>query len=140
MPGKFKMVLIGVLATGALGLGAAALATAQEAPSAQEAPGAENGGKDGGGEKQLAGPEVDKAKQAALQSVPGGKATDVSADGGEKADPSEKPDPGEPAPPAYEPQIAWSVEVTKPDGSAVTVHLDKDLKVLGTENANQKGD
>jgi hypothetical protein len=156
MPGKLKKVLVGVAALAALGLGAAAFATAQNPPSGTSAqptvavPGAEtdakDGGKEGGDQPQPTGPAADQAKQAALQSVGSGKVTDVStdeaekADAGEKPDANEKPDAGEPAAPAYQSQIAWTVEVTKADGSAVDVHLDKDFKVLGTEAGGHQGD
>ena len=53
----------------------------------------------------------------------------------------EKADPGDPADPAYEAQIAYDVEVTKADGSAVDVHLDNAFTVLGTSAAHQdRGD
>jgi hypothetical protein len=91
-------------------------------------------------EQPLTGPDADRAKQAALAEVGGGKVTDVSSEKGdanEPADANEPKEAGDAADPAYQDRIAYAVEVTKADGSAVDVHLDDQFKVLGTEKADQ---
>jgi hypothetical protein len=94
-------------------------------------------------EQALTGPDADRAKAAALAEVGSGKVTDVSSETGdakEANDPKEATEPkdaNEPADPAYQDRIAYAVEVTRSDGSAVDVHLDKQFKVLGTEKAQQ---
>ena len=91
-------------------------------------------------ERQLTGPDADRAKAAALAEVGGGKVTDVSSEKGdanEPADANEPKEAGDAADPAYQDRIAYAVEITKADGSAVDVHLDDQFKVLGTEKADQ---
>jgi hypothetical protein len=88
-------------------------------------------------EQQLTGPAAERAKAAALAEVGGGKVTDVSSETEEASEPKEANEPKDEADPAYQSRIAYSVEVTKSDGSAVDVHLDKQFKVLGTEKAVQ---
>jgi hypothetical protein len=91
-------------------------------------------------EQQLTGPDADRAKAAALAAVGGGKVTDVSSEKGDANEPGEPNEPkeaGDEADPAYQDRIAYAVEVTKADGSAVDVHLDDQFKVLGTEKADQ---
>ena len=61
----------------------------------------------------VTGPAADKARAAATQAVPGGKVGEVEQETGEGA-------------------VVYGVAVTKPDGSQVEVHLDKDFHVLGT--------
>jgi hypothetical protein len=141
----------------ALGLGGIALAQGGTATSpsktaatqgeqpqgAEPAEANEPAGGEKGDEQQLTGPDADRAKAAALAEVGGGKVTDVSSETGdanEAKDPNEAKEPkdaNEPADPAYQDRIAYAVEVTKADGSAVDVHLDKQFKVLGTEKAQQ---
>lgn len=69
------------------------------------------GGEDDG--EAVTGPAADRAKAAAVASIPGGKANEVERgdDGG----------------------AAWEVEVTRPDGKTVDVLLDTDHRVIGTE-------
>jgi hypothetical protein len=116
-------------------------ATQAEQPRGSEpAEANEPAGGEKGDEQQLTGAVADKAKAAALAEVGSGKVTDVSSENGdanEAADATEPKDAGEPADPAYQAQIAYAVEVTKADGNAVDVHLDKQFKVLGTETAQQ---
>jgi|GEM_PF-6195909 len=117
-----------------------------EPAEANEPAGAkENDAGETGGDKQLTGPDADRAQAAALAEVGSGKVTDVSsekADTNETKDAAEPKRAGEPADPAYESSIAYTVEVTKADGSAVDVHLDAQFKVLGTEKEQhgQHGD
>ncbi len=61
----------------------------------------------------VTGPAADKARAAAIQAVPGGKVGEVEQETNEGA-------------------AVYGVAVTKPDGSQVEVHLDKDFHVLGT--------
>jgi hypothetical protein len=67
------------------------------------------------------GPGAERAKTAALAHTGGGTANEV-----EKGDE----------------EGAWEVEVTKPDGSTVDVHLDEGFAVLGVEgdSENEAGD
>lgn len=148
-----KKFIAGLGVLGALSLGGVAIAGAAgdgnnagavtEQSEAGEAPGTEANeageqSEAGEGEDKVTGPDAQKAEAAALAEVGGGKVTEVSAEApdpaGEKA---EKPEKGERPDPAYEQQIAYDVEVTKDDGSAVDVHLDKAFNVLGTEQAEQ---
>jgi hypothetical protein len=77
--------------------------------------------------------DAKQADAAALAKVGSGKVTDVSA---ESPDPNE-PEKGETPDPSYENQIAYDAEITKADGSAVDVALDKSFNVLGTQAAEQ---
>lgn len=70
----------------------------------------------GGDDDQVTGPAADQARTAATQAVPGGTAGEVDQETGENA-------------------TVYGVTVTKPDGTAVEVHLDKDFHVLGTQPA-----
>jgi hypothetical protein len=67
-----------------------------------------------GGEsgEQVSGPDVEKAKSAALDAVGGGTVTEVERDDGDGAG-------------------VFEVEVTRDDGSQVDVHLDRALNVVG---------
>ena len=119
-------------------------ADANETPDAND-PADGNDASDAAGEKdggeandQVSGDAAAKAKDAALSAVPGGKVGDISAeqpDGNQGAD---TPEPGDTPDPAYESQIAYDVEVTKADGSVVSVHLDKAFAVLGTTKEDAK--
>jgi hypothetical protein len=146
-----KKVLAGIAALAALALGGAALAgaagnTTAKAPAAAEQPGSETADTGGANEKggQDAEPKVSpadakQAEAAALAKVGSGKATEVAAETPEPNEAADKPDKGETPDPAYESQIAYTVEVTKADGSVVDVALDKSFGVLGTEAAEQHG-
>jgi hypothetical protein len=67
------------------------------------------------------GPGAERAKAAALAHTGGGTANEVEQ-GDEEG--------------------AWEVEVTRPDGSTVDVHLDESFAVLGVEgdSENEAGD
>jgi hypothetical protein len=144
-----KKVLAGIVALAALALGGAALAGAAgnstaKAPSASEQPGTETSDKGGANEKdgQEAEPKVSpadakQAEAAALGKVGSGKATEVAAETPNPNEAADKPEKGETPDPAYESQIAYTVEVTEADGSVVDVALDKSFGVLGTEAAEQ---
>ena len=69
------------------------------------------GGDDDGSERAITGQALDRASAAALQETGGGKVTGTEA-GDEEG--------------------AYEVEITRPDGSQVDVHLNKDFKVLGS--------
>ncbi len=62
-------------------------------------------------DRRATGPEAEEAKSAALDSTNGGRVTDTEV-GDEEG--------------------YYEIEVTRDDGSQVDVHLDRDLKVLGT--------
>ena len=68
----------------------------------------------GDSEEQIAGPDADKAKSAAIAAVGGGTVTEVERDDG------------------YGTGV-FEVEVKRDDGSQVEVHLDRDLDVVGQE-------
>lgn len=72
------------------------------------------------GEDEVTGPDADRARAAAVQAVPGGTAGEVETETGEGA-------------------AAYGVLVTRPDGTRVEVHLDRDFRVLDTEPADGDG-
>jgi hypothetical protein len=168
MNDKVKKLLMSIAALGALAAGGAAYASAQGSPTPTTTPapataesetgtaadpadtnekadaneGPEKADKADGPEAsdQVTGDAATKAKDAALGAVPGGKVGDISAeqpDSGKAA--ADTPEPGDTPDPAYESKIAYDVEVTKADGSAVTVHLDKAFAVLGTTKEDAGG-
>jgi uncharacterized membrane protein YkoI len=69
------------------------------------------GGDDDGSDRAISGLALDRASAAALEETGGGKVTETEV-GDEEG--------------------AYEVEVTRPDGSQVDVHLDKQFKVLGS--------
>jgi uncharacterized membrane protein YkoI len=81
--------------------------------------GAAGGGDDDGTDKAITGQALDRAKAAALDATGGGKVTETEA-GDEEG--------------------AYEVEVTRPDGSQVDVHLDKGFNVLGQAGDNDHGE
>ena len=89
---------VAVMAFG--GAGAAIAAQQEQAPVAG-----------GGSSEQATGPDIEKAKSAALDHTKGGRVTGTEV-GDEEG--------------------YYEIEVTRDDGSQVDVHLDRDLKVLGT--------
>jgi hypothetical protein len=70
-------------------------------------------------EKALSTADAEKVKAAALKAVPGGTVYRVETDAGDGA---------------------YEAHMTKADGTAVTVKLDKDFNVIGTEDGMGKGD
>lgn len=70
------------------------------------------GGGDDGSDKPITGAALNKASAAALEHTGGGKVTETEA-GDEEG--------------------AYEVEVTKPDGSQVDVHLDSSFNVIGQQ-------
>ena len=68
----------------------------------------------GDSDENVTGPQADRAKAAALEVVPGGKVTEV-----------EREDEG---------RVGWEVEVERPDGSQVEVHLTDTFEPRGTES------
>ena len=74
-----------------------------------------------GDETPVTGPAADQAHAAATHAVPGGKAGDVDKETGEGA-------------------AFYGVKITKPDGTAVEVHLDQNFRVLGTLPVGPGGD
>ena len=76
----------------------------------------------GGGDddESVTGPSADRAKRAALAVTGGGTASEVereAEDGG-----------------------IWEVEVTKPDGQTVEVHLDANYDAVGVEGDSEESD
>ena len=69
------------------------------------------GGDDDGSDRAISGQALDKASAAALEETGGGKVTETEV-GDEEG--------------------AYEVEVTRPDGSQVDVHLDKGFNVLSS--------
>lgn len=75
----------------------------------------------GGDETPVTGSAADQARVAATQAVPGGKPGEVDQETGEGA-------------------AFYGVKITKPDGTAVEVHLDQNFRVLGTQPVGPGGD
>ncbi len=75
-------------------------------------------GGDGNGDT-VTGPAAGHARSAAAAAVPGGRAGEVRAGSDAGA--------------------AYGVQVTRPDGSAVEVNLDRGFAVLGTQPVGQDG-
>ncbi|MEA2232181.1 MAG: hypothetical protein QOD83_1997 [Solirubrobacteraceae bacterium] len=132
---------IAIAQTGSATSPSTTAATQGEQPQgAERADTNEPAGSNEADERQLTGPDADRAKAAALAEVGGGKVTDVSSEKGDANEPGEATEPketGDAADPAYQDRITYAVEITKADGSAVDVHLDDQFKVLGTEKADQ---
>lgn len=154
---KLKKILSGVGVLAAFGLGGAAIAGAQTdktadkpAVSQSKAAESEDGEQNEANEadEQVTGRDADRAGQAALQSVGGGKVLEVEREtpdqGADKPEPGDKPDSAEER--AMEQNGAYAVEVQKKaDGTTVDVVLDDQFKVIGTEqgdeqNGEQEGD
>ncbi|MEA2385781.1 MAG: hypothetical protein QOH72_5752 [Solirubrobacteraceae bacterium] len=155
MNGKLKKILSGIALLAAFGLGGAALAgarsgtTSTPAPTGSQSQGAGDQADSGNADEAqqtITGPDADRAGQAAIASVGGGKVLTVeketpeAAGANEKPDPNEKPDAGE-TNPAQEQAIdsskAYSVQVQKTDGTKVDVTLDAAFKVLQSEVDNE---
>lgn len=105
-----------------------------EAPGTEAKDGAEKGGDS---ESKVSAADAKKAGDAALASVGSGKVGDVGSETPDPNEAADKPDKGEQPAPAFEKNAAYSVEITKADGSVVDVSLDKSFKVLGTQAAEQ---
>jgi hypothetical protein len=75
----------------------------------------------GGDNDQVSGPAADQARVAATQAVPGGTAGEVDQETGEG-------------------NVVYGVAVTKPDGTAVEVHLDANFHVVDTQPAGHDRD
>jgi hypothetical protein len=165
MTDRIKKLLMSIVALAALAAGGAAYAGAQNSPTAaatvtpataaesetgtaedpaddpaDKGEGTEQAGEhgDGDGKDRVTGDAAAKAKAAALAEVPGGKVGDISAEQPDASKGTDKPEAGDTPDPAYESRIAYDVEVTKTDGSPVSVHLDKAFAVLGV--AAEKAD
>jgi uncharacterized membrane protein YkoI len=89
--------------------GAATLAIAAGSVGIAQAVG---GGDDS--DEQVTGPDADRAKRAALESVGGGRVVGV-----------EHEDDG---------RAGWEIEVKRSDGSEVEVHLNQNLERVGLES------
>lgn len=105
MRDKRKTILIAVAGVAALAGGGAAIAGA--------------GGDDDGSERPITGAALQRASDAALTHLGGGKVTGTEA-GDEEG--------------------AYEVEVTRADGSQVDVHLDRGFKVIGDEADSDSGE
>jgi uncharacterized membrane protein YkoI len=81
--------------------------------------GASGGGDDDKTDKPIAGQALDRAKAAALDHTGGGKVTGTEV-GDEEG--------------------AYEVEVIRPDGSQVDVHLDKGFNVINQANDGDSGE
>ena len=77
------------------------------------------GGDDDAAEKAITGSALDRASAAALAHVGSGRVTGTEA-GDEEG--------------------AYEVEITRPDGGQVDVHLDRSFEVLGTEADGDDGE
>ncbi len=75
------------------------------------------GGDDDGSDRAISGQALDRASTAALAETGGGKVTETEV-GDEEG--------------------AYEVEVTRPDGSQVDVHLDTDFNVLSSEGDDDR--
>lgn len=161
MPSNPKHILAYVGALGALALGGSAIANAAtnsspapapaaatqaseqpgtevsdpaEAPGTEAKDGAEKGGDSA---SKVSAADAKQAGDAALASVGSGKVGEVDSETPDPNEAADKPDKGEKPDPAFEKNAAYSVEITKADGSVVDVSLDKSFKVLGTRAAEQ---
>ena len=72
----------------------------------------------GDSDENVTGPQADRAKAVALEAVPGGKVTEV-----------EREDEG---------RVGWEVEVERPDGTQVEVHVTDTFELRDT-NADDDG-
>ena len=122
MSNGLKKVLTGAGVLAAFGLGGGAIAVAQ-------------GGKEGKDtEQKVTGPDADRAGQAAVSSVGGGKVESVEKEtpeqGTEKAEAGEKESAKEKA---IDQKAAYAVEVKKSDGTTVDVTVDDAFNVLASE-------
>jgi hypothetical protein len=104
---RMVRVLAGLLAAAVLVLGGAAFARAGLAPFDD-------------GEQQLAGPEADRARAAALRITGGGTANAVERDGEQGA--------------------TYEVEVTRTDGSTVDVRLDRSFNLVTVDGDGEQAD
>ena len=77
------------------------------------------GGGDDGSDRAISGQALDRASAAALAETGGGKLAETEV-GDEEG--------------------AYEVEVTRPDGSEVDVHLDKDFNVLSSAGESDRCD
>jgi hypothetical protein len=103
MTRRTKLVLVG---TAVLALGAGGVAVAQ------------SGGDDS--DRQATGPRAEQAKQAALDSVGGGRVVGI-----ERED---------------EAGSAWEVEIVLDNGRSAEVDLNEDLRRVGGETDNDRGE
>jgi uncharacterized membrane protein YkoI len=106
MTHKLKGVLIATSAVVALAAGSAAVANAVAGDD-------EVGRDDAGTERPITGAALERASRVALDQVGDGKVTATEV-GDEQA--------------------YYEVEVTRPDGRQVDVHLDRDFSSVGTES------
>jgi Peptidase propeptide and YPEB domain len=74
----------------------------------------------GGDEEQVTGPDASRAEAAALEAVGGGTVTEVEHQDGDGAG-------------------VYEVEVQRPDGSQVEVHIGGDFQPLGTAADDDAG-
>jgi hypothetical protein len=156
MNGKLMRILSGIALLAAFGAGGAALAGARSGTFTQTPTGSQSqsagehadGGNADEAQQTITGPDADRAGQAAIASVGGGKVLTVGKETPEAADPSETPDAGEKSgagepSPAQEQAIdskkAYSVEVRKSDGTKVDVTQEAAFKVLQSEQDDERG-
>jgi uncharacterized membrane protein YkoI len=107
-----KKLVVGTVVVAVLTLGAGTAVIAQQGSLTgreDEAPGHD----DATAEQPITGPSLERASQAALAHVGGGKVTETET-GDEEG--------------------FYEVEITRPDGGQVDVHLDRNFHVLGTED------
>lgn len=144
MNDKIKKILSGFGILAAFGLGGAAIAGAQnDAPSTQNGAQVESADQDERNEadQKVVGADADRAGQAALQEVGGGKVLEVEKEtpdtGADKAEPGDKPDSAQEQ--AAEQNTAYSVEVRQADGTTVEVSLDDGFNVVASEVDDEEG-
>jgi uncharacterized membrane protein YkoI len=78
------------------------------------------GGGDDDADEQVTGPAADRAERAALARFPGARVTSVERDGDGAA--------------------LWEAEVTRADGSAVDVALDRDYRIVAIDDESGRAD
>ncbi|MEP6695897.1 MAG: hypothetical protein ABJA34_03355 [Pseudonocardiales bacterium] len=131
MSNKVRVASAALGAAAVIGVGALAVpaiaAAASPSPSPWAGPGTRGGppgdfGRHMGAEKELTGTTASKVKAAVLAKLPGATVHRMSAE-----DAAEKT------------AAAYEAHVTKSDGSAVEVLLDKNFKVISTKAERQRG-
>ena len=113
-----KKLVVGTVAVAVLTLGVGTAVIAQQGSLTGREDEA-SGRDDAATEQPITGPSLEKASQAALAHVGGGKVTETET-GDEEG--------------------FYEVEITRADGGQVDVHLNRNFDVLGTEDENATED
>jgi len=128
-----KKILAGAGILAASGLGGAAIAGAQgNAPAGKPS---------GETDRPVTGADAQRAGQAALKHVGGGKIVEVERDtpdqGVDRPEPGDRPDSA--AEQAMDQKPAYTAEVQRTDGSTVEVAVDSAFNALGVEQDEADG-